>query len=246
MDVAVNVARPEGRYPVTEAEETTKDWIAYSVDCPECGEPAGFRCFYTTGPETEQSAYGRPRDYLHLAKFHLKGDMTVRPHYQRMNVAQDVIRQRELRELRARRRRAKPAPKPDMTATDKEAYEVKCPLCGREPKRKCVRTSVVKKREMYGIEYTGRWITVHRKGTRIARPHPQRRAAAARLRLERWRRENPGAFRARDVEQARAALAAFDRAEFAQMRDWLKNHGSILWGGERPDGSLRGDSYALG
>ncbi len=243
MDVAVNVARLEGRYPVTEAEETTKDWIAYSVDCPECGEPAGFRCVYTTGPETAVSAYGRPRVRRYGRELRLKGTMTVQPHYQRMNRALDLQAQRELRE---RRRRAKPAPRPDMTATDAEAYEVRCPLCGREPKRRCVRTQAKKKREMYGIEYTGRWITVHRKGTRIARPHPQRRAAAAKLRLERWRRENPGAFRARDVEQARAALAAFDRAEFEQMRDWLKNHGAILWGGERPDGSLRGDTYAFG
>lgn len=243
MDVAASEARPESRYPVTEAEETTRDWIAYSVDCPECGEPAGFRCIYTTGPETEISAYGRPRSRLYGRELRLKGAMTVRPHYQRMNLAQDVMLRRELRE---RRRREKPVPKPDMTATDAEAYEVRCPLCGREPKRKCVRTTAKKKREMSGTGYTGRRVTVHRKGTNIAKPHPQRRAEAARLRLERWRRENPAAFRAQDAEQARAALAAFDRAEFEQMRDWLKNHGSILWGGERPDGSLRGETYAFG
>jgi len=232
----------EGRYPVTEAEETTKDWIAYSVPCPACGEPAGFRCVYTTGPDSEISAYGRPRDYRHTT-MHLKGTMTVQPHYQRVNLVAEQNRQRMLRESR---RRTRPAPRPDETATDAEAYTIKCPLCGSEPKRKCVRTQAKKRRELIGDGYTGRWITVHLKGTRIARPHAQRRAAAARLRLERWRRENPAAFRARDVEKARAALAAFDLREFEQMRDWLKNHGAILWGGERPDGSLRGDTYAFG
>lgn len=239
----MSTAVAEGRYPVTEAEETTKDWIAYTVDCPECGEPAGFRCVYTSGPDSEISAYGRPRDYLHLARFHLKGDMTVQPHYRRMNRAQDLYRQAE---LRARRRRARPAPRPAWPVTDTEAYEVKCPLCGREPKRRCVRVKDKKKREVIGTGYTGRWITVHRKGTRIARPHAQRRAEAARLRLHRWRQENPGAFRAHDVEQARAALAAFDLREFGQMRDWLKNHGHILWGGDRPDGTRRGDTYVFG
>jgi hypothetical protein len=241
----VSAVLAEGRFPVTEAEESTKDWLAYSVDCPECSEPAGFRCVYTTGPETEISAYGRPRDYRH-SRLRLKGSMTVRPHYQRVNAALDVIRQRAARERRHRLRRTRPAPKPDMAVTDAEAYEVRCPLCGREPKRKCVRVKAAKRRELIGTGYTGRWIVVHRKGTRIAKPHAQRRTAAAKLRLERWRRENPAAFRAQDVEQARAALAAFDMREYEQLRDWLKNYGAILWGGERPDGSLRGETYAFG
>lgn len=241
----MSTALAEGRYPVTEAEETTRDWSTYSVDCPMCGEPAGFRCIYTTGPETAVSAYGRPRDYRHTT-MRLKGTMTVHPHYQRVNLALDRARQRALREQRAAARKAAPRPKPARPVTDKEAYEIKCPLCGRGPKRKCIRMSAVKKREMYGIGYTGRMVTVHRKGTNIARPHAQRREAYARLRLERWKRENPAEWLRTDMEQARAALAAFDRAEYEQMRDWLKNHGAILWDGQRPDGSLRGDTYAFG
>jgi hypothetical protein len=236
----VTTALAEGRYPVTEAEETTRDWIAYSVDCPECGEPAGFRCVYTTGPETAVSAYGRPRDYLHLAKFHLKGDMTRRPHFARSNLAAEKALRAAIRDRRAAARKAAP-PKPALPVTDKEAYEIKCPLCGREPGRKCVRTQAKKKREMYGTGYTGRWVTVHRKGTNISRPHSERRAAAARLRLERWKRENPAAWLREDAEQARAALAAFDLAEYEKLRDWLAEHGPILWGGTRPDGSRRGE-----
>jgi len=30
------------------------------------------------------------------------------------------------------------------------------------------------------------------------------------------------------------------------MRDWLKDHGHILWGGDRPDGTRRGDTYVSG
>jgi hypothetical protein len=103
-----------------------------------------------------------------------------------------------------------------------------------------------KKREMYGLGYTGRWITVRRKGTNIARPHPQRRRAAQQLRLARWKRDNPADWRAAETARARAALAAFDLAEYEQLRDWLKNHGPILWGGERPDASRRGETYAFG
>jgi hypothetical protein len=242
----VSTVLAEGRYPVTEAEEGTKDWIAYTVDCPECGEPAGFRCFYTTGPETAVSAYGRPRDYLHRAKFHLKGDMTVRPHYRRANLAAEKAMRAAIRERRAAARKAGPPPKPASPVTDTEAYEVKCPVCGREPKRKCIRMVPVKKREMAGSGYTGRRITVRRKGTNIARPHQGRRDAAARLRLERWKKENPAQWLREDAEQARAALAAFDLAEYEKLRAWLAEHGPILWGGTRPDGSLRGETYAFG
>jgi hypothetical protein len=163
----MSTALAGGRYAVTEAEETTRDWIAYSVDCPMCGEPAGFRCIYTSGPETEISAYGRTRDYRH-AKLRLKGTMTVRPHYRRVNLALDRARQRALREQRAAERARRKA-EPSGSAWPNE-------------------------------------------GTR----------------------------------EIRAALNAFDRAEYEQMRDWLKNHGAILWGGERPDGSLRGETYAFG
>lgn len=160
----MSTALAEGRYPVTEAEETHRDWIAYSVDCPMCGEPAGFRCIYTAGPETAVSAYGRPRDYRHT-KMRLKGTMTVHPHYQRVNLALDRARQRALREQRAAARKAAPAPKPA------------------------------------------------------------------------WPNE--------ETREIRTALAAFDRAEYEQLRDWLKDHGAILWGGERPDGTRRGETYAF-
>jgi hypothetical protein len=243
----MSTALAEGRYAVTEAEETTRDWIAYSVDCPMCGEPAGFRCIYTTGPETAVSAYGRPRDYRYT-KMRLKGTMTVHPHYQRVNRALSRARQRALREQRAAARRSAPAPKPAWPVTDKEALEIKCPLCESAPKRKCVRTAAVRKPQTFRGEqvYPKRMVIVHRKGTNIARPHAKRREAYARLRLERWKRENPAEWLRTDMERARAALNAFDRAEYEQMRDWLKNHGAILWGGERPDGSLRGETYAFG
>jgi len=238
----------EGRFPVTEAEESTKDWMAYSVNCPECGEPAGFRCVYTTGPDSPVSAYGRPRDYLYPGKMRFKGTMTVQPHYKRTNLALDKARQRALREQRAAARKAAPAPKPVMPVTDTEAYEIKCPLCGREPKRKCIRMSAVKKPQTFHGEqvYPKRMVTVHRKGVNIARPHAKRREAYARLRLERWKKENPAEWLRTDMERARAALNAFDRAEYEQMRDWLKNHGAILWGGTRPDGSLRRQAYVFG
>lgn len=246
----------EGRYPVTEAEETTRDWIAYSVGCPECREPAGFRCVYTTGPDSEISAYGRPRVRQFSGKLRLKGEMTIRPHYQRMNVALDEERRRVVRA----RRRKPPPPEPAEPVTDKEAYAVACPLCKRRPGQRCKRVQEEKKRETFRGGYTGQWVTVHRKGTNIARPHPQRRRAAEQLRLARWKRDNPADWRAAETARARAALAAFDLAEYEQLRSWLAEHGHILWDlhlvlspdGKvledvcRPDGTRRGDTYALG
>jgi hypothetical protein len=91
------------------------------------------------------------------------------------------------------------------------------------------------------------------------RPHYQRMNLALDKARQRALREQRAAERARrkaepsgpvwpneETREIRAALAAFDRAEYEQMRDWLKNHGAILWGGERPDGSLRGETYAFG
>ena len=82
---------------------------------------------------------------------------------------------------------------------------------------------------------------MHRKGTRTKKPHPARVREFARLRAVRWQRET-----GYDVAQARAALAAFDLAEYEKLRAWLAEHGPVLWGGQRPDGSLRGDTYAIG
>lgn len=234
----------EGRYPVTEAEETTGDWVAYSVACPDCGEPAGFRCLYTSGPDSAVSAYGRPRDYR-FARFHLRGAMTARPHQNRVRLARETAARRVRARARAEARKAGPPPKPALPVTDKEAHAVRCPLCGSEPGRRCTRMQAVRVREMQGGGYTGRPVIKHRKGTRLARPHQRRRQEADRIRMARWKQANPAQWLREDTELARQALAAFDRAEFERLRDWLAEHGPILWGGTRPDGSARGQSYAF-
>src|ERR1700760_3946643 len=86
----------EGRYPVTEAEETTKEGAAYGVDCPPpekggCGEPAGFRCVYTTEVRPVDS-YGYRRTHVRPHKI---GDMTRRPPHVRSNLATEKAGQRE-------------------------------------------------------------------------------------------------------------------------------------------------------
>jgi hypothetical protein len=93
-----------GRFPVTEAEETTKDWAAYSVTCPECGEPAGFRCIYTTEVRAFD-LHGYSRTHV---RPHRIGDMTIRPHHARSNVVAE--RDRRARLLAARREAGPPGP----------------------------------------------------------------------------------------------------------------------------------------
>jgi hypothetical protein len=84
-------------------------------------------------------------------------------------------------------------------------------------------------------------------GQPCKRVHWQRRQKALdRRRQERYRDTRPVHPASRAQRQAAAAVREFDRREYEQLRDWLRDYGEILWADARPDGSLRGESYAIG
>lgn len=76
--------------------------------------------------------------------------------------------------------------------------------------------------------------------------HPERKAVIRSRRLVSWRRARapaPVIPASRNAREAAHALREFDRREYAQLRDWLREHGEILWRSQRPDGTFRGDTY---
>lgn len=138
-----------------------------------------------------------------------------------------------------------------VPVSDKDALTVDCPLCGRPAGERCVYMADVW--EGSRLSYREGHILIP-KGSDTQKPHNPRRAVLAKQRVERWRKEHKteaarlAAANSRQLRQVRpvwAAEAEFDRREREALRDWLRAHGHILWD-TRPDGSLRGDSYAIG
>ena len=117
---------------------------------------------------------------------------------------------------------------------------------------------------------TGRWLNsrhswtnpgTHENGrVMLAEPgdpmptvHPERKEVIRQQRLRRFRREQ-AALRARqpralsaDGRRALEAMAAWDAAEYAALTAWWREHGHIIVNADRmrPDGSVRGRSYAV-
>jgi hypothetical protein len=172
---------------------------------------------------------------------HEAGEPTVNPHMGR----RDAFRRFQLREVRkAQETRAAPVSTvpPSGSVPEREALSVACPQCGAPAGMGC--------RYVRAVYWppdtrTGKRRLRHRKGTRTEVSHAKRREAFAHVRLLAWRRRNPALAAWQDARAARLALGAYDRAEAEALRDWLAGHGHILWEQERPDGTVRGGSYAV-
>ena len=129
-----------------------------------------------------------------------------------------------------------PVPGPDDPVPDDEALRLDCPACLAKHGYMCVYTAP------YG-KVGGRYVV----GKPCKRVHWQRREKARdRRRRDAWRDTRPVYPASRAQREAAAALRAFDLAEYEQLRDWLRAYGEILWTPGRPDGSLRGETYAIG
>lgn len=129
-----------------------------------------------------------------------------------------------------------PVPGPDAPVPDDEALRFDCPACSARHGEMCVYTAP------YG-KVGGRYVA----GQPCKRVHWQRREKARwRRQQERYRDTRPVHPASRAQREAAAGLREFDRREYEQLRDWLRAYGEILWSGARPDGSLRGESYAIG
>lgn len=132
------------------------------------------------------------------------------------------------------------------------AWTVDCPKCGAKGKEEYCRYLVVKKSPVWNARYTGvpARTVVHAPGDlMMSRVHTERLREFARVRQERWYREQrrvmPASFRARHTRHpARDALQEFDRREYEAMRDWLRANAWIFWTEARPDGTPRGEPYA--
>jgi hypothetical protein len=131
-----------------------------------------------------------------------------------------------------------------------EAREVKCPKCQARGGTRCV----------YMVDgwHTGWWVggcetrRVVRIGTPMGAVHPERREVIRENRRKQWQADrlrtrppaNPVSERARE---ARAAMLAWDAAEYAALTAWWREHGHLFADAAavRPDGSVRGRSYAI-
>jgi hypothetical protein len=141
--------------------------------------------------------------------------------------------------------------------TAEEAQAEDCPLCLSVKGQPCV--SLTDKFEYEQPKYRRDWGApkklVRAKGTPLpGYCHPERRSAVReRLRLakraeyQRLRKEALGRHRgpSADALAARAAMLAWDVAEYTALTTWWREHGHIIVNADRtrPDGSLRGRDY---
>lgn len=131
-----------------------------------------------------------------------------------------------------------------LEVSEADALGAKCPFCQSPPGTRCVYTAP------HGKDAAGNYTA----GQPTARAHWQRKAVVrGRRQVARWREARrdtrPVVPASREAREAAAALRQFDRAEYEKLRDWLRDWGWLLAEADlprRPDGTLRGDSYALG
>jgi hypothetical protein len=133
--------------------------------------------------------------------------------------------------------------------TPAEAREVKCPKCSARSGARCTYTT-----DGWHTDWTPRYETrkVVRAGEPMTMVHPERREAVRERRRRQWEADrlrtrppvNPVSERAR---QARAAMLAWDAAEYAALTAWWREHGHIIANAAatRPDGSVRGRGYGI-
>jgi hypothetical protein len=133
-------------------------------------------------------------------------------------------------------------------------WRVKCPVCAAGKGQPCVYTATTSPYTSYSyaVQHPGRQMPGQVKGEPTRRVHHERgwvyEAWERRRRQQRWRQENAPTPQAQDVLDAAHAMRAWDVEEYSKLRDWLAEHGDILVDAalpRRPDGTVRGDSYAL-
>lgn len=134
-----------------------------------------------------------------------------------------------------------------------EAREVKCPACGAVPGQVCTyMTDVRRWSGPYWDHPRGATPPlVHSAGSPRPSAHPERNEVVRERRRKQWQYEqldrrpvNPVTARARQV---RAAMLAWDAAEYAALTAWWREHGHIIVNAAatRPDGSVRGRGYGV-
>lgn len=130
----------------------------------------------------------------------------------------------------------------------REALTVACPLCEVEPGESCVYLA-----DMYWpyASYDGKRHLKHHKGSKITEVvHRERSAVIRRQREYEWERQG-NAKRVTappHLHSAIEAMRAWDIDEHNKLRNWLAEFGDILVFANlprRPDGTVRGDSYAM-
>jgi hypothetical protein len=140
-----------------------------------------------------------------------------------------------------------------------EARAEECPACGAAKGQPC--TAMTDKFEYEQQKHRRDWggpkKLVRAKGTPMpGYCHPERRSAARerfrRAKQAEYQRERKAALArlrgpSADALAARAAMLAWDAAEYHSLVTWWREHGHIVVNADRmrPDGSVRGRSYAV-
>jgi hypothetical protein len=135
-----------------------------------------------------------------------------------------------------------------------EAQTAECPACGAMAGQPCTYMTDVRRWSGTYWEHP-RGATpplVHSAGSPRPSAHPERNEAIRERRRKQYQADrlrtrppvNPVSERAR---QARAAMLAWDAAEYAALTAWWREHGHIITdaAATRPDGSVRGRGYGL-
>jgi hypothetical protein len=134
-----------------------------------------------------------------------------------------------------------------VSVTDEEILAQPCSACLQPPGVMCVYLTEVRSHTMYGEQRyalgTGRPVIAHRPGEPMTTLHSARRRkarekkaqalAAVQRRAALIQRRVAAAEvleqPARGLLRSLAALNAYDPREYAQLRDWLRAYGEILW-----------------
>lgn len=126
-----------------------------------------------------------------------------------------------------------------------DALGVDCPKCGQLSGHRCLYTTDT-------FTYTtwpeyGKVPRHHQGQVMPAAVHQERREAVRARRMR--HRAVPATPASPGVRGAAAAMRAWDLEEFEKLRAWLTEFGWLLTEADlehRPDGTLRGTSYAMG
>lgn len=130
----------------------------------------------------------------------------------------------------------------------REGMTVACPLCEAIPGEPCVYIADIY--HPYSYDYGTRRLK-HHKGSKITEVvHRERMEVIRRKRHAEWERQGSAkrVSALPHLHSVIAAMRAWDIDEHNKLRDWLAEYGDVLAYANlprRPDGTVRGDSYAL-